>query len=522
MSLAHSSSVDSPRLNAIDEACVWLSRARPREALSAIARALAEDPHDARALLVAATAHLALNDFASAERDALAARALAPESVPVWIVHADVLGAMERYIEALEALDTALKLDPNDAEIHLRRGWCLYRQTRGREALACVGQVLRLDPSSAGARTLRAAVLNRGAWDLEADEEALAALQLDPSSIEAHVLRGTSALHRGALAEAENHLREALRQDPLEPMALEAMLVLRKRQHPIVRHWKPGWRGPRDTGLAEPIFGPPAPVPIRVPALLMAACALLLPWPVAHRLQEQTEWSAWLAWPAAIVAGALAGFAVFCAYFFLREFVRGMPGAVLQVLSMLHTFTLEPLGDLIVTVRRENRHLVPPGRMRSSIALTAFWIVAAGLAVWSWRDGDGLWLRAVGASAILLPVCFGRWQGDARQLAVSGAPAAAAWLAALLLASTTFAWIGLMLALAGFLHFAELTRERKARHLVPLGLGSALSLALAAIEPLGGASWSTESLWAAGATLFVGLVLACSGGGSQMHAPSES
>lgn len=522
MSQAHPPSVDAPRLDAIDLACMWLSRGRPREALSAIADALAENPHDARALVVAATAHLALNDFASAERDALAARALAPDAAPTWVVYADVLSAMERDIDALEAIDVALKLDPVDADLHLRRGWCLYRQTRGREALACVGQVLRLDPTSVGARTLRAAVLNRGAWDLEADAEALSALQLDPSSVEAHVLRGTSALHRGDLAEAQTHLLEALRQDPLESMALEGMWVLRKRQHPILRFWKPGWRGPRDEGLAEPIFGPPAPIPMKVPMALFSACALLLPRPIAQGLQHDVEWSAWLAWSTAIVAGIVAGIVAIFSYTFLREFTRGLPRGVLHVLSFLHNFTLEPLGDVVLMLDRDNRHLLAAPRARSSVVITGFWILAASLAVWSWRDGNGVWLRAAGAAAILLPVCFGNWRGDTRQLIVSGAPAAAAWLAALALASTTFAWIGLILALAGFLHFAELTHPRKARHLLPLVLGSLLSLALAAIEPLGGASWSTESLWAAGATLVVGLVLVCTGSGSQLRAPSGS
>jgi len=72
-------------------------------------------------------ANLGLGDYDAALSFADRAQALMPEDAGLWSIRADIYGRMERYADAVAALDRALGLDPAYPNAHLRRGFLKLR-----------------------------------------------------------------------------------------------------------------------------------------------------------------------------------------------------------------------------------------------------------------------------------------------------------------------------------------------------------------------------------------------------------
>jgi tetratricopeptide (TPR) repeat protein len=133
-------------------------------------------------------------DFAAAERIYLAVLALDP-------CHFDALqlmGALEaqrkNHQSAIDHLDRALRIKPDQAEVHFNRGVALGELKRFDEALASYDQALRIKPGYAGAYHNRGIALQAlGRFD-EALADCDQALRIKPDYAEAYNNRG-NALH---------------------------------------------------------------------------------------------------------------------------------------------------------------------------------------------------------------------------------------------------------------------------------------------------------------------------------------
>jgi Flp pilus assembly protein TadD len=188
--------------------------------------ALGIDPDDDVALnLLAGTLH-AQN---GREREALdvidRAIALDPNDAMHHASRAFILNGLDRARQGLAAARTARQLDPYcenaltaEAQAHLLlRDWAMAEQA-AREALA-------IDPDRSAAANLLAQALRMQNKTAENDAQIAALLERDPEDVITHCNAGWTALHRGDHRTAETHFREALRLDPNFDGAREGLLT---------------------------------------------------------------------------------------------------------------------------------------------------------------------------------------------------------------------------------------------------------------------------------------------------------
>ena len=130
-----------------------------------------------------------------------------------WQLLGVVLKALGRNDEALVAMQRAVELRPNDAEVHHNLG--LIHQVLGDldAAVACYLRALAIRPDLADAHACLAAVLHAQGRPLEAEASLRRALEVRP---DAGTYRNLGRLlrARGQLADAEASLRAATEYDP--------------------------------------------------------------------------------------------------------------------------------------------------------------------------------------------------------------------------------------------------------------------------------------------------------------------
>jgi tetratricopeptide (TPR) repeat protein len=130
-------------------------------------------------------------------------------------IHGRAMQRLDRYDAAIADYEAGLQLAPDDAELHLRRGWTAYEELRrGWEASGGLSR----DPAQVRA------------FDLAIDQ-AHQALKLRPGYADAHSLIG-AALSLGApdkFAEVKAALDEAIRLEPTNPVFRFNRLVLLKK-----------------------------------------------------------------------------------------------------------------------------------------------------------------------------------------------------------------------------------------------------------------------------------------------------
>ncbi len=165
-----------------------------------------------------------------------------PDVLEVMVLSAFAYDGFDRFAEALRAYDRALELDPDDADLHDKRGLALRNLGRLEEAASAFSRAIELDPASAISRRRRAAALGGLGRVEEALSEYLAASELDPENVDIHnnrgALLGRSDRHEEALeafrlaaeldpenASVRRNLGTALRHLGRHEEALEALAI---------------------------------------------------------------------------------------------------------------------------------------------------------------------------------------------------------------------------------------------------------------------------------------------------------
>lgn len=119
-----------------------------------------------------------------------------------------------KYDEAVQALDEAILLDPNDAKAWNGRAHTLYAQSKYDEAIQACDEAIRLDPSLTDAwNTKGAAFYFQGKYD-EAIEAYDGAIRSDPNLAQAWSNKGDALRGQSKLDEAIQAYSEAIRLDP--------------------------------------------------------------------------------------------------------------------------------------------------------------------------------------------------------------------------------------------------------------------------------------------------------------------
>ena len=196
--------------------------------------AVGEDPRNDAALHLLATAIFSQNNRNAEALQAVdRAIAIAPNEATHHALRAFILNALERPREALQAASTARGLDPYDqdalvaeAQAHMQmQGWA-NAERAAREALA-------IDADSSPAANLLAVALRMQNKRAENDAQIAGLLERDPEDEYTHYNAGWSALDRGDHRAAETHFRESLRLNPDFDDARDGLLTsFRARSRP--------------------------------------------------------------------------------------------------------------------------------------------------------------------------------------------------------------------------------------------------------------------------------------------------
>jgi len=137
--------------------------------------------------------------------------------------HALALQQAARNDEALVALDAALALAPEDAELHLQRAGLLLALRQFDDAGQALQQTTGLNPNALQAYLMQAHLaIARNDLD-EAERQAKLAARLEPEHPEVDALQGMLALRRGELDAALARLSNAARQLPDDARVLYAL-----------------------------------------------------------------------------------------------------------------------------------------------------------------------------------------------------------------------------------------------------------------------------------------------------------
>jgi len=150
------------------------------------------------------------------------------------------LGELNRNEEALQYLNEAIALDPDDHEVHLNLAVALIPLGRIDEADAQLRRALEILPTHVDAHTNYGQLLQlRG--ELEAALEHLrAAVRYGPNDTFAHSNLANVLLRVGRHDEALHHFREAVRLDPYNPKSLAGTAWI------LATHPDPSTRNPTE------------------------------------------------------------------------------------------------------------------------------------------------------------------------------------------------------------------------------------------------------------------------------------
>lgn len=184
----------------------------------------------------AALAYLELEqpDKAAERLEALAVNSGRMPPAEAWSQAANAWILARRPVEALTAIDRALSLQADDADLHIDRGRILAELGRTDAARAALAEAVRLRPDDAEAHAFLAAALRR----LDRPEEALTAvttaLALQPDHPVALLERGLTRVALADLAGAQEDFVRLLREHDGTPAAeiarrrLEALALARR------------------------------------------------------------------------------------------------------------------------------------------------------------------------------------------------------------------------------------------------------------------------------------------------------
>lgn len=198
--------------------------------------ALAQNPNDSYALMQLASCQLQLPDRG---RDALQSidRALAiePNEAAYHGMRAFILCALDRGADALKSADAGIELDPSSSFVFTARAQALLHLEKWSDAEAAARQALSFDADNSSAANQLAQALRLQNKMAENAGQIAGMLARDPQNASTHCSAGWSALQRGEHRVAEQHFLEALRLDPESEYARHGLLNSFRARSPLYR-----------------------------------------------------------------------------------------------------------------------------------------------------------------------------------------------------------------------------------------------------------------------------------------------
>jgi len=197
-----------------------LARGRPDRALAALAKVTGPELETYEFWALRAIALYRLHGWEEAIEAAREGLAHEPNDFHLLEVLALAQSELKNKGEAVEAIETAISLHPQEAVLHAHKALILARNAQNaigfasyRKARAAAEDALRLDPHCVAALKVRAHVALLSG-ERPAQKFAARVLSLDPENEQAHVLVGSALAHRGRVTAGLDHYLEAARLDP--------------------------------------------------------------------------------------------------------------------------------------------------------------------------------------------------------------------------------------------------------------------------------------------------------------------
>lgn len=160
---------------------------------------------------------------------------LRPEEAYFHAVRSLVLHDAGRHKEALAQADAAVTLDPDELLAHIARAHALCAAKSWAEAEAAVRRALEIDPDSSIAHNLLSVVLRQQNRREEDADQIRRMLERNPDDADTHANAGWNAIHSGDRAAAQKHFLEALRLEPENETARSGLLEAYRSRMPPYR-----------------------------------------------------------------------------------------------------------------------------------------------------------------------------------------------------------------------------------------------------------------------------------------------
>lgn len=202
-----------------------LSQSRYELAEREIRRELTEDPDNSE--LHAFLALCLIQDkskFEEATAEAKKAVAKSPDEPFTHYVLTLVWDARGETDYALDSIEEALRLDPEDADYFALQSQLFLTSEKYQASLNAANAGLAIDPENVSCGNFRSIALERLGRGGEAIESAAATLARDPDNPASHAAHGYTLLNAGRYQEAQVAFRESLRLDPSNELARSGMV----------------------------------------------------------------------------------------------------------------------------------------------------------------------------------------------------------------------------------------------------------------------------------------------------------
>jgi tetratricopeptide (TPR) repeat protein len=219
----------------IERARLLINQSRYELATKELQKALADDPDDPVAHALMAVCLAEQKKFDQAYGEARQAATLAPDLPYTQYALAYVRYRQDLLLEAEQAINKAIQLDPWDADHFALLAQIKFQQRRWRDALEAAESGLEIEAEHLACANLRAMALNRLGREDEAGQALDDALAQDPENALTHANRGWTALQRGEAQKALEHFRESLRLDSTNDWARSGMVEALKARYFVYR-----------------------------------------------------------------------------------------------------------------------------------------------------------------------------------------------------------------------------------------------------------------------------------------------
>ena len=204
-------------------AIAYMALGETKKARSALDAALAQAPHNARALTMAAQLDAASNDFAAASKNIDAALAASPNDPEATVIKADLEVSQGRRDEALKIVEHAVEANPNAVSARFALASLLITSGQVEKAATQVDAMKKIAPRDLRTPYLEALVEFSRGDAARAREPIQKVLGAKPDHLPSLYLSGLIDLRLGSLAAAEEQLRKVVAQVPNEVSARRAL-----------------------------------------------------------------------------------------------------------------------------------------------------------------------------------------------------------------------------------------------------------------------------------------------------------